>query len=251
MEEVLDTMVGGLRAMEIFYRGIREFESGEITFLQSNTRLNTPDLGTLMPEQYRKVAELSNQCFSLLDLELTQTFENIKNLQKREYFFRWVTVYMPLQYLTTKGMQQNLMERMDESGVDTNRICFELSPNLLIAGTNEHSIAIEQLRNRGFHVMLTNFGGVNSPIMKLANFPVDYVMLSEEMIDYLKEESRSLAAVEAIVGFIEDLGADVIADGVNTSEQADMLYRSKCQYGAGNLAGKYMKERYLRKKKDE
>ena len=77
--EVLETKVGGLRAVDMYYRGIREFESGEISFLQSKTRLNTPDLGTLMPETYRKVAELSNQCVSLFELELTQLFETIKN----------------------------------------------------------------------------------------------------------------------------------------------------------------------------
>ena len=246
--EVLETKVGGLRAVDMYYRGIREFESGEISFLQSKTRLNTPDLGTLMPETYRKVAELSNQCVSLFELELTQLFETIKNLQNRDYYFRWISVYMPLKYLGMRGVQQKLMSMMDESGVDTNRVCFELSPDLLISGTSVHGKNIEQLRNRGFHFMLTEFGGVNSPLMRLAYFPVDYVLMSEEIMGYLKDETRALAAVESISGFIEDMGSTPIADGVTRSDQADLLYRAHCYFGSGPLVGKYVQERYLRRK---
>jgi EAL domain-containing protein (putative c-di-GMP-specific phosphodiesterase class I) len=250
-EEGIVTRVGGLRAVEMYYRGIREFESGDITFVQSKTRLNTPGMGTLMPETFRKVAELSNQCVSLFELEIRQAIDMIKSLQEKEFYFRWLSLYMPLRYLETKSVQQKLMDLMDETGTDTNRLCFELSPELLLNGTNVHSTVIEQLRNRGFHFMLTDFGGINSPLMKLAYFPVDYVMLSQEMISYLGKDERSLSAVSSIVDFIEGMEADVIADGVANLEQAEQLFKARVRFGAGSLAGRYMTERYLRRKKAE
>ena len=248
-EEIKDAKVGGLRAVEINYRGIREFASGDISFLQSKTRLNTPDYGTLMPETFRKVSELSNQCISLCDLEFRQVMEAIKNLQNRDFYFRWCSVYMPLRQLTEKGMHQKMMSKMDEFEVDTNRVCFELSPSVLVEGTKSHSAAIENLRNRGFHFMITEFGGMSSPLMRLAFFPVDYVMLSSEMIGYLRDDDRSLSAIGSIVEFAEGMGATTIADGVAKSEHAEMLYRAQCNFGAGPLAGNYVGERYLRKKK--
>ena len=250
-EEGIVTRVGGLRAVEMYYRGIREFESGDITFVQSKTRLNTPGMGTLMPETFRKVAELSNQCVSLFELEIRQAIDTIKSLQEKEFYFRWLSLYMPLRYLETKSVQQKLMDLMDETETDTNRLCFELSPELLLNGTNVHSTVIEQLRNRGFHFMLTDFGGINSPLMKLAYFPVDYVMLSQEMISYLGKDERSLSAVSSIVDFIEGMEADVIADGVANLEQAEQLFKARVRFGAGSLAGRYMTERYLRRKKAE
>lgn len=250
-EEGIVTRVGGLRAVEMYYRGIREFESGDITFVQSKTRLNTPGMGTLMPETFRKVAELSNQCVSLFELEIKQAIDTIKSLQEKEFYFRWLSLYMPLRYLETKSVQQKLMDLMDETETDTNRLCFELSPELLLNGTNVHSTVIEQLRNRGFHFMLTDFGGINSPLMKLAYFPVDYVMLSQEMISYLGKDERSVSAVSSIVDFIEGMEADVIADGVANLEQAEQLFKARVRFGAGSLAGRYMTERYLRRKKAE
>ena len=108
--EGMDNRVGGLRAVEVLYRGIRGFETGEITFLQSKTKLNTPDLGTMMPETFRKVAELSNQCVSLFELELNQVLETIKSLKNRDYYFRWISVYMPMKYLEMRGVQHTLVK---------------------------------------------------------------------------------------------------------------------------------------------
>ncbi len=234
--------------MEMYFRGIREFESGDTIFYQSKTRLNTPDLGTLMPEAYRRVAEYSNQCVSLFELELAQGLESIKNLINREIYFRWLSIYMPLKYLEGKGIQQQLMQLIDQYEVDTNKVCFELSPEILIEGKAIHSAQIEQLRNRGFHFVITDFGGINSPLMRVAYFPVDYLFLSAEIIGYLKEEDRSISAVEALVEFSSGMGAETIADGVSKAEQAEILYRAACRYGAGPLAGSYVAERFIRKK---
>lgn len=245
------TKVGGLRAVDMKFRAIREFEFGELQFLQSRTRLNTPDLGILVPETFRKVSELSNQCISLFELELRQLIENIKMMQESEIYFRWVSMYMPLRFLESKDVQKYLMDKMDESRVDTNKICFELSPDILFDGKPIHGTNIEHLRNRGFHFMLTNFGGMNSPLIRLAYYPVDYVQLSEEMNGYLVDDSRSLAAVESIVEFASGLGAETIADGVTSAEQAELLFKAQCRYGSGPLVGKYVASRHLKNKKED
>ena len=96
--EELQTNVGGLRAVEMFYRGIREIESGSISFFKSKTRLNTPGLGTLAPENFRDVAEMSAQCLTLFDLELKQAIEAEKNFREREFIFRWISVYIRIKY---------------------------------------------------------------------------------------------------------------------------------------------------------
>ena len=79
-------------------------------------------------------------------------------MQESDLYFRWVSMYMPLRFLESKDIQQYLMDKMDESRVDTNKICFELTPDILFEGKPIHGTNIEHLRNRGFHFMLTNFG---------------------------------------------------------------------------------------------
>ena len=249
--EQLDTNqtdVGGNRAVEVFFRGIREIETGNIAFFQSKTRLNTPGLGILMPESFRDVAELSNQCLTLFDMELGQVMEAAKRFKDRDFFYKWISVYMPPAYLIERGAEQRVLNTIEEQDIDPNRICFELPLKLLTDGNVKHSRVIENLRNRGFHFMLTGFGGSNSPLMKLSEYPVDYVMLSQEITAYIGKNERSNAAVHSIVSFVDGLGADAIADGISTANQAEAFFEADCRYIAGNLAGKYTLERYIRKR---
>lgn len=248
--EELQTNVGGLRAVEMFYRGIREIESGSISFFKSKTRLNTPGLGTLAPENFRDVAEMSAQCLTLFDLELKQAIEAEKNLREREFIFRWISVYMPLKFLLERGAENRLLHTFEEAGLDTNRFCFELPAKLLTEGTSKHAQGILNLRNLGFHFMLTGFGGSDSPLMKLSEFPVDYVLLSKEITYYIGRSERSNAAIKSIIDFVSGLGADPIADGIQNAAQAETLFEANCEYICGPLAGKYTQERYIRKRNE-
>ncbi len=249
-ESKRQTLVGGLRAVEMFFRAIREIESGDTAFFQSATRLNTPGLGTLPPDSYREVAELSSQCISLFELEMAQILSALKKFNDRDIYYKWLSFYMPPAYLLERGAEQKLIAIMDENEVDTNRICFELPPKILTEGNKRHARNIENLRNRGFHFMLQGFGQSGTPMLKLSEFPVDYVLLSQEMNSYLGKSERSQSAVSAMVDFANGLGATTIADGVTTATQAEALFQAGCTYVAGPLAGKYVLERYVRKKND-
>ncbi|MBR6101717.1 MAG: EAL domain-containing protein [Ruminococcus sp.] len=251
MPEAVQTLVGGLRAIELHYRPIRESSSGNTAFLQSQTRLNTPGLGTLMPENFRDVAEITNQCISLFDLELLQAMEAAERFVEREVVFGWLSVYMPAEYLRDIRAERNLMEFARRYNVHTNKICFAVSAKLLEEKDGRAATVMKNLRNRGFHFMLTGFGSDSCPMMKLSEFPVDYVLLSPEVTQFLGKTERSDGAVKSIVDFVSELDATAIADGVSSLQQAEKFFEFGCLYTAGSLSGKYVTEKYVRKKNDE
>ena len=147
-------------------------------------------------------------------------------------------------------LEKKLLEYFSRYGVPTSRICFELSEKLLAETDGQAARVLQHLRNRGFHFMLVNFGGDTCPMMRLSGFSVDYVLLSPEVANFLGNSERSDNAVKSIIGFVNDIGAEPIADGVYNSRQAETLYSFECAYCAGSLAGKYMTERYVRRKSD-
>ena len=247
----VQTLVGGLRAVELHYRQIRDVSSGNPAFLQSQTRLNTPGLGVLTPENFRDVAEITNQCITLFDLEVVQALEAIKKFTEREVQFNWLSVYMPAEYLRDIRAERNVMEFCERFEVHTNKVCFELPLKLLEETEESVPQVLQNLRNRGFHFMLTGFGTNSCPMMKLSEYAVDYVMLSPEVTQFLGRSERSDGAVKSIVDFISELDGFAIADGVSNSVQAEALYSFGCNYVAGSLAGKYVGERFVRKKNDE
>jgi EAL domain-containing protein (putative c-di-GMP-specific phosphodiesterase class I) len=98
--------------------------------------------------------------------------------------------------------------------------------------------------------MLTGFGGSYCPMMRLSNFSVDYVMLSPEVANYIGRDERSDNAVKSIISFVNDIGSEPVADGVFNSRQAEMLYSFECSYCAGSLSGKYVTEKYVKRRTD-
>ena len=162
--------------------------------------------------------------------------------EKREIPFQWISVYMPVRALREVGIEHELMERFAEMEVPTNRICFELSEKLLEETDGLAAGSIRNLRNRGFHFMLSGFGGNNCPMMRLAEFRVDYVMLSPEVAYFIDRSERADEAVKSIIGFVSDLEAEPIADGIQNSHQAETLHSFECRYCAGSLAGDYVQQ---------
>jgi EAL domain-containing protein (putative c-di-GMP-specific phosphodiesterase class I) len=243
--------VDGVRAVELQYRVIREISSGQAAAFQSQTRLNSPKLGVLTPDKFRDVSEITNQAVRLFILELIQALEAHNTFVERELNFNWLSLYMPVRFLKEPKAGKTLLEYFSRYNVATSRICFELSEKLLEETDGQASTVIQQMRNRGFHFMLSNFGGNTCPMMRLSDFSVDYVLLSPEVSNFIGRSERTDSAVKSIIGFVNEMGAEPIADGVFNSRQAETLYGFECDYCAGTLAGKYMAERYVRRKKEE
>ena len=244
-------LVGGLRAVELYYRSVREISSGSAAFIQSQTRLNTPDMGVLMPEAYRELCDYTNQSVALFGLELVQALDAHNKFEDREVAFHWLSVYMPVNFLRDEKAERGIMGYMERYKINSNRICFELPDKLLDETDGTAAENIKKLRNRGFHFMLDNFGAASTPMMRLSDFAVDYVLMSAEVTTYLGRDERSDNAVKSMIGFARDMGAEPIADGVVNAKQAETLFEFECNYCTGSLAGKYTQERYVRRRGDE
>lgn len=247
----IQTNVDGLRAVELHYRSIREISSGQTAFYQSQTHLNSPQLGVLTPDKFRDVCEMTDQALKLFDLELIQAIEAVNTFTERELNFGWVSVYMPVSFLRTDDALKKVNDTCAMRHTPTNRLCFELSEKLLAENDGKSAGTIEKMRNCGFHFMLTDFGGSTCPMMRLSDFPVDFVMLSPEVANHIGKDERADNAVKSIISFVNDIGSEPVADGVFNSRQAETLYSFECAYCAGTLSGKYMTERYVRRKTDD
>ena len=250
-DKEIQTTVGGLRAVEMQYRSIREIPGGHTAFYQSQTRLNSPKLGVLTPEKFRDVCEMTNQSSKLFELELIQALDACNTFIEREIAFNWLSLHMPVRCLREQRTIRMINERCSQKEIPTSKVCFELAVNLLEETDGEASDTINKMRNLGYHFMLADFGESSCPMMRLSDFSVDYVMLSPEVSNYIGKSERSDNAVRSIISFVNELGSEPIADGVFNSKQAELLYSFECSYCAGSLAGKYMTERYVRGRKEE
>ncbi|MBQ9461935.1 MAG: EAL domain-containing protein [Clostridia bacterium] len=232
--------VDGLRAIELSFRPLRDIATGRSVCYLARTQLNTPGLGTLMPETFRPAADASGKSAELFGLEMMQLAESILALKESERNFRWASQELPLSLLRDRTTVEALEKICENYSVSPGSFCFTVPEKTLDEKDDNAAENIAYMRKLGFHVMLTGFGESGCPYIRLSEFLVDYVMLSPAITLYIGKSERSDQAVRSIITFINDLGCEPVADGVKSSTQAEKLYSFGCTYCAGPLSGEYL-----------
>ncbi|RGH33710.1 EAL domain-containing protein [Ruminococcus sp. AM47-2BH] len=245
-----NSTVDGVRAVELFYRPIKNTDSGRVTFLQSQTRLNSPAMGTLMPADYLPVAQLSDRCVSIFKLAFVQLLQALGKFHEREVDVDWASVFMPARFLRQTEAPRVVADYCDKFGVKYERVCFELSSDVLDEADSTAADNVALMRRQGFHFLLTGFGTEGFKMLKTAEFKVDNIMLDGSVAQVLGKSDRYDTCVNSLLNFVFDLNAEVIADGITDDKQVKQLSGMQCLYYSGENAGKYIAERYVRNRNE-
>jgi EAL domain-containing protein (putative c-di-GMP-specific phosphodiesterase class I) len=140
----------------------------------------------------------------------------------------------------SKNVFQLWRESMFDLGLPGQAVVLEITEGLLL---EQRTIVTEQLlafRDAGIQVALDDFGTGYSSLSYLKKFDIDYLKIDKSFVSNLQLGSEDLALCEAIIVMAHKLGIEVIAEGVETGEQRDLLTAAGCDYAQGYLFAKPM-----------
>lgn len=247
------TTVDGVRAIEMRYRAIWSSAEKTPAFYQSSIRLNSPDMGVLLPERFMPALENDDRCISVFKLGLLQTLKAADKFISRELEFGWISVFIPLILLRRKDCVKIIRDFTGMLGASHEKICFEIPISLVDEDDVRCFESMKLLRKAGFHTMLTGVGGESFPLLKLAQLEPEYIMMNEDITRMLGINERSDTCVRSVISFINELDAEPVAAGVGSSEKADKLYEYECPFftgdeNSGDFTGKFMSDRFIRRR---
>ncbi|MGN0536841.1 MAG: EAL domain-containing protein [Acutalibacteraceae bacterium] len=244
-ENNIQTTVDGVRAIELFYRPIKETAGNETVFFQSQMRLNAPNMGVLMPSRYTAVLETSPKSIKIFELVFRQFLKALTKFTERGVQYDWISVCMPVKYLKKIGCATDVAAICKKALIKPERVCFEISPIVLDETDGVAASAIKELTSLDFHVMITGIGG-SCPIFKLGEFHADYVMLDPQAAVISADDERSFTCLKAVVKLCDELRANPIACDIVDKSQLKTLKELECSYYTGKLSGTFMAEKYVR-----
>jgi EAL domain-containing protein (putative c-di-GMP-specific phosphodiesterase class I) len=244
------TTVDGVRAVEIRYRAIRTTDTGTLKFFQTQMRLNSPSMGVLMPDRYLPVLDCTDQCIEVFRLAFIQILQAVGKFTDKDIGFDWVSVYMPIRLLRRPDCLRTVSQLSDKYKIPPDKICFEISVALLDETDSRCADSIRQLRKSGYHTMLTEVGGDSCPMMKLAPYNLDYILLDGVVTQLVGKGEKADICVKSMINFVNEFGAEPIATEVEDDSLCDTLYDFECSFYTGEAAGNFVTERYIRKKSD-
>ncbi|KAB0678077.1 putative bifunctional diguanylate cyclase/phosphodiesterase [Aureimonas leprariae] len=153
--------------------------------------------------------------------------------------FQHVGINLSLADLTNADLSERLARTFGDHGVPLGHLVLEVTETVYLDG-NSVGIAAEirKLRDQGLLVALDDFGTGYASLKHLQSFPVDIVKIDKSFVRDLPSDRSSVAIVEGLIGIANRMGMKVVAEGIETTEQADFLRNAGCTLGQGYLFGK-------------
>ena len=239
--------VGGLRAMEHYFRPIGNALSGETLAFQSTFRMNSPSRGVIFPGEYLPVLEAyPDRAADFMPLIFYHLYDTIENFKEREMSYRFISIPMPVSFMKRPDCVTGIGELAKAFHIHPEFVCFELSSALYEETDDTVVKAMYALQKEGYTFLLNSFGGDDSPTMLLSHFPVDYVMLNGIYTTESVLGERHEGWVRSALTYITGLDCTAIATEVENSTQGDKLASLGCDMCVGNYTGDWTQRRYLR-----
>ena len=145
----------------------------------------------------------------------------------------------PLQF-REDGLLQAITATLARTGLPPERLELEVTEGLLLEESGEVLQTMYALQALGISISLDDFGTGHAGLSYLRRFPFDKVKIDRSFIHNLRNDTQSGAIVEAILLLTRRLGLDVVAEGVETQAQLDLLRHLHCPMVQGYLTGRPM-----------
>ena len=197
-------------------------------------RWRHPLLGHIRPDQFIPLAEKSGLIVQLGRWVL----ETACAEAARWDWPAFITVNLsPVQFRQTDLLQQ-VNDVLDQTGLPASRLKLEVTEGLLLDESDLVLQAMRGLRARGVRIMLDDFGTAYASMSYLRRFPFDGIKIDKSFVRGLHDDEITLAIVQSILSLARRLDLIVVAEGVETERELNLLRELRCGLVQGYLLGR-------------
>jgi EAL domain-containing protein (putative c-di-GMP-specific phosphodiesterase class I) len=221
---------------QLYYQPIVCLRTGEIRKAEVLIRWIHPERGVISPVEFIPIAEESAFIHELGSWVFEAAIRQLKQWQAHVNLSLKLSINMsPYQFLNNNPKHEKWLGYINEHGISGNNIVIEITEGLLLKNDKPVKDKLVHYHDLGVQVAIDDFGTGYSSLSYLNEFDIDYLKIDQAFVRKLGQESREQALSEAIVVMAHKLGLRVIAEGIETEQQRDLLIRMGCDYGQGYL----------------
>jgi diguanylate cyclase (GGDEF)-like protein len=221
--------------LELHYQPQVSIE-GELVGVEALVRIRHPEAGLIMPDEFIGVAEESGL---IAEIDVWVFSEACRQYAswRRENFFHPARIAVNLSRVTLgqTDIAQRIRAALGAAGVEPAAIQIELTETAALRGGEASREALTNLKQVGISLALDDFGTGYSSLSCLHNLPVDTVKIDKSFVTGLTGSGTSLPLITAVIAAARALDMTVIAEGVESEEQFQILRRIGCDMLQGWL----------------
>ena len=228
-----------LGQFELHYQPVVDLPSLEVTSVEALIRWNHPVCGQIQPSQFIPVAESNRMIVPLTEWVLHDALMQSRRWQQDGLHDLSVAVNISSPSLKTEGLVEYVVRSLATTDADPTRLIIEVTETAL-ADEKRAVPVITALKALGIRVAVDDFGTGYSSMARLKLLPVDRLKIDRSFVVDAGSEAKDKAIIESIVKLADSLGVKVVAEGIETRAQLDLLGRLGCHEGQGFLFARPM-----------
>jgi diguanylate cyclase (GGDEF)-like protein/PAS domain S-box-containing protein len=219
----------------LVYQPQVDVNSGRITGVEALIRWRHPTRGVLSPGIFVAAAEHTGLIVPIGRWVLAEACRQARRWLDAGIAPDRVAVnFSAVQFKITGEVAKEIDAVLEETGLPPHMLEVELTESTMMV-TRDNSTILQDLRQRGITVAIDDFGTGYSSLAYLRRFPIDRVKVAQEFIVDLVAGSSDAMIVQAAIGLARTLGAELIAEGVETEQQLALLKSWGCNAAQGFL----------------
>jgi diguanylate cyclase (GGDEF)-like protein/PAS domain S-box-containing protein len=221
--------------LRLFYQPKIDLKSGRIIGVEALARWQHPTHGLLLPPDFIPIAEESSMIFDIDRWVIEESCRQMRHWQTQypNLGLLQVSVNLSSREFTEPALVERIADVLDETKLEPARLEIEGSESLLAQGSSAAVQTIDTLHRLGIGLALDNFGSGYSSLASLRQLPVSTIKIDRSFVREIARDRRIAPIVRAITDLSHALGAQVVAEGVETAEQLAIIRRLSCDYGQG------------------
>jgi diguanylate cyclase (GGDEF)-like protein len=220
----------------VYYQPIVELATGRINKVEALLRWEHPQHGFISPAVFIPIAEDTGLIHDIGNWVFEESVHRLKRWRSRyDDKFQISINKSPVQFRAENQTYENWITRLKEEGLSGDGIAIEITEGLLLHADTNINGKLLAFRDAGIQVAIDDFGTGYSSLSYLMKFDIDYLKIDQSFVRNLGEDESDLALSEAIIVMAHKLGLKVIAEGVETVQQRDILKQIGCDYAQGYL----------------
>ncbi|MDI1310121.1 MAG: PAS domain S-box protein [Methylotenera sp.] len=220
----------------VAYQPIVDLKSGKVIKAEALIRWQHPKHGLVSPAEFIPIAEHTGIISEIGEFVFYQAALQVKRLQESYIEDFQISVNVsPVQFSDKSGKYKPWSHQLKNLGLRGESIVVEITEGLLLEANYLINDKLLEFRDAGIQVALDDFGTGYSSLSYLKKFDIDYIKIDQSFVRNLLPNSGDMALCEAMVVMAHKLGLKVIAEGLETAEQRELLIEMGCDYAQGYL----------------
>ncbi|HET8782912.1 MAG TPA: EAL domain-containing protein, partial [Pyrinomonadaceae bacterium] len=219
------------------YQPIVSLESRTLIGFEALVRWRHPEFGLVPPKDFISVAEETGQILTIGQVVLESACRQARYWQETYPSAPplFVSVNLSVKQFNQPGLVENIARLLEEFQLPPRCLKLEITESVFSDNIEAAVGLLTELRNLGVQLSIDDFGTGYSSLSYLQRFPIDTLKIDRSFVTQMMENEENLAIVRTIVALAQNLGMDVVAEGVETEDQLMLLRKLECEHGQGFL----------------